>query len=294
LRRIIAAHSELAARYLMSQQRDDGSWQDYDLPVGPSNQWITAVVGLSLAERGGEDNTQAASRAAQWLLDNRYEEGWGFNETTGPDVDSTAHALLLFHALDLPAPASAQDWLRARWQKEGGFATYDQDDAWGNAHVCVTAIAYSAVYRSSPEQRPPGLLEFLIDHRLPTGDWPAYWWRSNHYAHYFVLRLLGELDEPLFPVSPKRDYDFTSALDLACIVGIEAALGCEPDAWEPMLKALLSHQQNDGAWPPGKDLRVTNADVVAPWSDPEASGEYYEDTGALLTTAICLRVLCGL
>ena len=94
---------DASTTYLLNQQAADGHWEDYSLPVGPSDAWVTAYVGLALGHvtphTGAAAAPSAAKRAARWLVTNRpYAAGWGYNGRTRPDADSTAHVIALLQA----------------------------------------------------------------------------------------------------------------------------------------------------------------------------------------------------
>lgn len=289
------ASSARAVEYLAGLQAPDGRVQDYALPVGRSDQWVTAYVGLALAEAASAGIAAArrpAERAAAWLLAHRASEvAWGFNAATGPDADSTAHACLLFAALGTPPPPASLAWLEAQWRPSGGFATYAaRDDAWAVGHPCVTPPVYAALHRGGRRDLASAVLAYLGAVRRSDGSWPAYWWRGHHYADFVTLRLLADLDAcPAPSADGVRCYEFDSAFELACIVGSETLRSAAPEVVAVLRRELAAHQRADGSWPSGFDLRVTEPDCYAPWD--EARGVYYRDLRASITTATCLRAL---
>ena len=106
-----------AIAYLLRLQASSGAWTDFWLPVGTSDAWATAFVGLGMHAASGspvldpqvrQEALSAAQRAAAWLLAQpRPHGGWGYNSQVAPDADSTAHSLSLLARLGLPAPAEA-------------------------------------------------------------------------------------------------------------------------------------------------------------------------------------------
>src|SRR3712207_6308155 len=141
-----------AIDYLLLRQATDGHWEDFDLPTGRSDAWVTAYVGLVLAhaapdwpEAGG-----ATRRAASWLARTRpYPVGWGYNASTGPDADSTSYALLLLRAAGLAARDDDEKWLLSLWRPGEGFATYPGPEGWAHAHPDVTPVGYCALSPAS-------------------------------------------------------------------------------------------------------------------------------------------------
>lgn len=303
-----------AARFLIDRQSPDGWWRDYDdLPVGPSDGWVTAYVGRALAAAAAAGVAAAAGpaaqRAAAWLRDVRpYPAGWGYNACSGPDADSTAHALALLRECRIAADVADVAWLRARFRVNGGCATYDRRDAWGVAHIDVTPVAFLALPAAVQAELAGGVRRFIETCRGRDGGWPAYWWRSGHYSTYWNLRALGALGAPPpMPVvlasasggedaaptdagapAPAVAESTLSAFDLAFAVGVAALRGTPAGAG---LHRLLRQQQSDGSWPGAANLRVTDPRCFRPWEKP--LGTLYIDTQRLLTTASALLVLVG-
>ncbi|HMB55517.1 MAG TPA: hypothetical protein VKU40_19515, partial [Thermoanaerobaculia bacterium] len=141
-RRLVPAAAGAAVDRLLALQGEDGGFTGFrDLPVGAATEWVTAYAGLALAAASTwrPEAAPAAHRAADFLVERRsYAAGWGYNSKTGPDADSTGLALRLLRATGRPPAAADLSWLLARW-RDGGFATYPRDDAWGEPHPCVTA-----------------------------------------------------------------------------------------------------------------------------------------------------------
>lgn len=294
-----ALHAMLsdAVTYLTNTQHQDGHWEDFNLPVGVSDQWVTAYLGMSLAKVGHAmdtpEATAAAERAMDWLSQDRpYQAGWGYNSLTGPDSDSTTMVLTLMRALGRIPEAADIDFLASRWQAgRGGVATYDGPMAWGSAHWDVTAYAYAAL---PPEDRARLADDFQMGLRRnlqPDGTWRAYWWRTPYYSTLITLEALQEmgLPEPDAKQVIGRSPTVDGALDIACSVGIAQLRGAEAEDMSGALAALQQLQLADGRFPGGANLRVTDETCHAPWDVP--MGEYYTDTAGSITTATAVRVL---
>lgn len=288
--------------YVLQQQQPDGHWEDFALPVGSSDAWVTAYVGFGLAATSAwlcqgsqlhQEIAIACQRAAQWLQQNRLSPaGWGFNSTTEPDADSTANALLLLRdRLSL----NLQDvrWLHDRWQSTGGFATYASSDAWGIAHPCVTPLAFLALPLGDQAELRSEVLAYLQRGYQPNGTWPAYWWRTCHYSTYWNLLLLQHLGQTLpstpHPVGLEDTLAIYGAFDLAYVVGITALkLGDCGVLWR-LAEELVRLQNLDGSWSGSYSLRVTQHDCEYPWIKPV--GQLFCDHHGLLTTATAIRML---
>ena len=288
-----------AVSYLLSQQGDDGAWRDYHgLPVGPSDAWVTAYVALGLdavAEPPG-GTAEATARAAAWLSRTRpHAVGWGYNATTEPDADTTAHVLQLLRRHGHAVDPRDEAWLLDKWRAPGGFTTFDGPGAWASVHPCVTPVVYAALSERVQERLRAPMREYLARHRLPNGAWPSYWWRTCHYSTYHNLLLARSLGVDLGEggarpvVEPHPHFAVRSSLDLAFVVGC-AALASEPSpGLAALVQRLIERQQPSGCFAGGEDLRITHHDCHAPWDVP--AGELYVDDRHTITTASVVRVL---
>jgi len=280
-----------ASAFIAAHQARDGCWFDFDLPVGTSSEWMTAYVGLALhrADRYADQ----VDRAAHWLMANRtYEPGWGYNATTGPDADSTAHAMLLLRPRGVCLDAE-EAWLR-QLKRNSGFATFPRTDGWGQAHPCVTPLVVEAMQTAEIDRA--FVRRHVLEHQRTDGTFPTYWWRAHHYSTYHNLRLVQRwgLSPPraLPNPSPDADRGIYSSFDLAFHLGAVALV----DGWTTRAKRraaeLLARQNRDGSWPTGSLLRVTDPTCLEPWK--EARGALFSDLRRVFTTASVLRVLADL
>ena len=294
---VLRDHIDRAVNYLVDLQLSDGAWNDYQLPVGRSTQWVTAFIGLALANIGvtvhHPQAQKAAEKAAKWLLENRtYAAGWGYNETTGVDADSTAFALRLLRAMGYPIERKDELCLLQKWRPGGGFATYDGPENWGSVHPCVTAMGFLALNAEDQERLFPELCNYLSRTAQPDGTWPAYWWRNHLYStyhHLILLRRLGLSHTFGNPVQQTTLRSTPSAFELAFAVGIESFRDVSSTYTKMLLTQLLNQQKPDGRWPGGYNLRVTAPTCAYPWEAPE--GELYQDIFGGITSASVLFVL---
>ncbi len=296
-----------AARFLVERQSAGGQWIDFELPPGPSDGWVTAFVGLSLAElplplRSG--GTEAAvERACRWCLEAMNPDGgWGFNSRTGSDADSTAHALLLLAAAGRPVPRGSLAALLAFQREDGGFSTYLPDESrgsWGVSHADVTPVALGALLAHGVAPVDPALAaggRFLEKRQGENGMWPSFWWDSHLYATWANLKLFRRLGWPYQPLDlrgyqsslPPVSGAFSLGLLLAC-ARMERRLAYREE--DPALPGrLLATQCADGGFRSRPMLRLTRKDCAEPWRRVD-SGRFYADSRRLLTTATVLRCL---
>lgn len=285
-----------ATCYLIDHQAIDGHWEDYALPVGPSDAWVTAYVGLALTHvtpHKVATAMPAAQRSANWLVANRpYAAGWGYNGITGPDADSTAHAIALLQATGIEEQERDSAWLLGRWKSDGGFATFEGPEAWGSAHADITPICFKVLSQYHRAALKADVISFLTRMRRDDGSWPSYWWRSCFYSTYACLSLSRDLGLELSAsarISQMKEIRWIdSAFDLAFATGIARLQGDEV-LCVSLASELLRHQNPDGSWAGGKELRVTEATCWRPWEDPR--GELYPDLKGLMSTATCLSIL---
>jgi hypothetical protein len=284
-----------AVGYLQSIQSQDGSWTDFHLPVGGSDQWVTACAALALAQCGetpGSGATAAAVKGATWLSENRtYKEGWGYNGATGPDSDSTALAIALLDELGMLVADRDRAFLRNHWRDGDGIATFDGPEAWGAGHWDVTPWGYHGMLPEDRESYRERFLLALWNNRLGNGFWRAYWWRNPYYSTFVTLEVLERLSIPepeaLHQSAPSIQID--NAFDLGCYIGIESLRDPSDRRIGGHLRTLLNWQEGDGRWRCAANLRVTDHHCYAPWERPE--GAYYEDQQSVLTTATIARIL---
>lgn len=287
-----------ASNYLLAFQRSDGRWEEFELPVGPSDAWVTGYIGLALAQAGRQCEDRCAwlggLRAAEWLRDNRpYAAGWGYNASTGPDADSTAYAIRLLKQVQQKVEASDEEWLLARWVPGQGFATYDRSDNWGIGHPDVTPVVYWALDAQRRAKLRDQLKQSVLAGRDADGTWPAYWWRTRHYSTFLNGLLVRELGIPMDAQHPVVSTEASRAIyshfDLAYVVA-NAAVGLGMcDVTRALTAELLKCQRSDGSWAGAPNLRVTRHDGSDPWLRPE--GQLFADNGHLFTTASALGVL---
>ncbi len=283
-----------AVRYLIHIQAENGSWEDYYLPVGSSIAWVTAYVGYALAEigeiTGFESARVSATKAADWLENHRnYTRGWGYNAITGADADSTGWTLRLFKKLNRSIDIKDREFLASHWKATGGFSTYRSTDHWGDAHPCVTATAYLGLDKTTRETWRSELIGYLRNIDSKDGQWPGYWWKNHLYSTYHFLELFQsmELFENEFYDKAVLDHqNGATAFERALEIGIMQYRNI--DTLEKS-KALLSDQLLDGRWRGGFNLRVTEPDCEQPWINPQ--GQLYRDFASTITTATVIKVL---
>lgn len=292
-------------RYVTSNQSEDGSWVDWQLPVGESDAWITGYVGYKLRFLPSLLKSEAEvfmSKAYGWLLEHEYAEGgWGYNEGVGSDADSTAFAILFLASEGKIAHARSFDCLKRFQMEDGGFSTYvakSKHDSWGVSHPDVTPIALLALltkYGVDDVSVSRGI-EYVLRHRSLEGWWDSFWWDSCLYSTQANVSFLN---------SAKVTWDVTGTIEFLNLVKTKNAF---EDALlisimleiphDPLMKKacqladhLIKEQDQDGSWRSEPILRVTRNNCFEPWAQ-KSSGNLFGDPKRLLTSSTILDSLC--
>jgi malonyl CoA-acyl carrier protein transacylase len=302
-RSVVARSVERAVRSLLAAQSADGAWVDFQLPVGRGSCWVTACVGRSLlAARavlfGHADILngmiyEGAQRAVRYLAAARRPSGWGFNETTESDADSTALAILLWRSVHGKA-GWMQPTLEGFRRPDGAYGTFrqvDHDNWWSEPHADVLPTVLEALHKHGPDAE-----EMVLRHRCPDGSWHSYWWTTGLYAAATSLRFLAsprltlhrnESRDWVLKKAQPRDA-FVAALGMVALSQLDPGSDTRR-AMASLAEMLLNTQQPDGLWPAAAGLCVPNFHCAAPWEFPNEV-RTFTDTG-LFTTA---QVLCAL
>ena len=199
---------EKACSYLLSTQSQDGLWRDFLTPAGPSDEWVTAFVGCSLAEIADDalpptvsaseiklaGSKIAAERAWTALqLRQRDDGGWGYASAVPSDADSTVWGIRLGECLSKESNANldrAYRFLDRCMGQTGGMRTYPSQQeladyigarrtdfsGWLQEHVCVTANAANLKGLNS------AVSDYLERTQFKEGRWSGYWWFGDAYV----------------------------------------------------------------------------------------------------------------
>lgn len=251
--------------FLARRQRGDGTLIDYALEPGAGVSWPTALAGLALV---GEPHYRLAlERACRALEALRRPEGWGYNQRTACDADSTAWALRLLAAC--PRGQNAPDpGVLARYLDHSGecrtFVPHSRFGSWGDAHPDVTPVVGLAWVECDSGSRIAGpVRRAVLRHWSAERGWPCFWWTTTTYTSARSLELLaatGGIPSVIATLESARlgsGGGCTSVFELAQRLAGAAALGCERAPWgEAAARDLVSLQLADGSWPPSWTLRV--------------------------------------
>lgn len=303
LKRHLALAQGRALDYILSQQRQDGSWVDWNLPPGQSPIWTTAFVGWKLdrLNLGIRNRAEiAAANAAGWLLRRMFgDAGWGYNEVVGSDADSTALAILFLVSRRKMIPLACYACLETFQCADGGFATYrgtPDAGSWGISHMDVTSTALLALLTRHSVEHAPIMrgLRFVLSNGNADNVWESFWWTSFLYSTQASLTLLkavgltGNLPgthETLLRTEPKNSFE--RALLLSSLLFFSHD---HEHAVRALVDQLLEVQECDGSWGSAPMLRVTHRNCFEPWK-PGDPDPLYCDQNRLFTTATVLDAL---
>jgi len=294
----------LSLDYILSHQREDGSWVDWDLPPGQSCLWATAFVGYRLRNipRHLRKHARAAMQiASDWLLGRVFPDGgWGYSETVGSDADSTALAILFLSSEGKTVPDTCYSCLQRFQCPDGGFATYRHNgvaDSWGVSHLDVTPTAILALltkYGRQAEIVERGI-DYVIKKKTSDGVWESFWWTSFLYSTESSVALMNTIASAMdLPrtratlLASQINSAFERALLLLSLTYLHPKPSCS-DIW-PLIGQLVHDQEANGSWRSDPILRITRHDCFEPWKpgDPDT---LFADTNRLFTTSIVIEAL---
>ena len=315
---------ELAVRrgvdFLSKEQDDDGMWRDFMTPAGKASSWVTGFV-LSAAAAAALDHTSIA-RAARVLIERQTPDGgWGYNEDTPSDADSTAWVVLALsnQRFDFgDAIPRAAAFLRRHRRRGGGIATYDKSGpirlytslprwlpfrGWCSPTVEVSATATRALRAIDPLSANTAAWRYIRSRQRLDGSWGAYWWTTPHVATEQAVRLgasLGETDATgqaaawAVSVFGSREPAFNIAL---CLSIVATATPRDFETINRMVAILQQLQLDDGSWQTVPILRIPVPPDRAVSDDRGwrpirfEGGLEVADQHRIFTTATCVAAL---
>lgn len=279
-----------AIDFLLARQGDDGLWRDFWTPAGEASTWPTGYIAHALTLAGADHGS--LRRAAVALA--RCQQpggGWGYNEQTPCDADSTAWAVLFLTSLGSHGRAArhAGECLARHQRRGGGVATFAQAGpirrytglprwmpfrGWCQPQVEVSAVAgraFAALSSSELDNRAMDAWRQVRSRQSTDGSWPSYWWTTPHVATHqaaaLALRmrdagpvrraagwaLRGQRPDGGWCASGTEISPFATALATSMLAQ------CRLDEPAPVSRgvdALLRLQEPDGGWPSHPILRV--------------------------------------
>lgn len=291
--------SVAAVNYLLAHQEADGAWRDFQLWVGASGPWLTAVVGRALVEPRSSvslsNDHPSMLRARDWLrkVEKLPQGGWGFAEDTHVDADSTAFVILFlsqWHNLDKKRLA---ELLRTFLKDTGGASCFRDFDtvptAWKQSHPDVAAVVGAAFDRLDDKVNAEACKDYCLRCLETDGPVASHFWKSAVYTPAMTALLLSQTGDFRQGQFERIPFSFTSALEIALSLQLAVQAG---STFGLLTERLLDAQLEDGSWP--ASCQMSNPTIDQPWTQPDAVGSYtqrFADHKRLYATAQSLFAL---
>jgi squalene-hopene/tetraprenyl-beta-curcumene cyclase len=282
-RRPAAPWLDAALGFVLSSQREDGSWPiDRDLETFDTDLAVFAFHEAGLP-------VPAAERVRAWLLARQLDQpcfptsappgGWAWAMPAGwPDSDDTAYTLLALRRLGVPASDPAvrrgADWLGWLQARGGSWSTFVRDSTMPFDHDCpyVTGHALSALQAVGRLGARPAVLaratRYLERSQRPDGSFASIWFREATAGTAAVLEALADVGQGDGVMARKaraalldeqnadggwggrRGQASTAEETAWAVLALLRAPSAPTAAIERGLDWLVAHQQADGTWTP--------------------------------------------
>ncbi len=307
-----------AIDFLLKNQGDDGMWRDFMTPAGEASSWPTGFV-LAALRATGVDHVKL-SHSTQALIERQQPDGgWGYNEDTPSDADSTAWVLLALSAGPFEfSDARAAACLRRHRRRNGGIATYASAGpirrytmlprwlpfrGWCGASVEVSATATRALRAVQPSALHDAGWRYIQSRQRRDGSWGAYWWTTPHVATQQAVILgatlgrTGTIERAAAWAVRIFEPDGPPFHIALCLSIVATASPWDIDTINRLVDTLHHLQRADGSWQSVPILRVP---LPADTADSDhrgwrfirfAGGLEVADQHRSFTTATCLTAL---
>ena len=276
--------------FLLASRGGDGLWRDFLTPAGEASTWPSAYIGNALQLVGADRAVECTADAL--ALHQQPDGGWGYNEDTPSDADSTSWATLFLARVRGRDSAChrAYTCLARHQRPSGGVATYAEPGpirrymsfgrwvpyrGWCRPQIEVSAVAGRALCALASDvsrARADAAWRYVRSRQNGGGNWNSYWWISPHFATHQAVALALRMRD-LDPVRRAAAWtldgqrhdggwgipgqaaisSFATALSLSVL----AVSGL--DDRRPIIggiDALVCLQQADGGWPSHPALRI--------------------------------------
>ena len=307
-----------AVDYVLRMKNSDGHWEDFALPQGISDEWVTAYIASILSI---DPNLHGhLSDSAEWLK-NRFQsnKGLAYNSEVDTDADATALGILSLHRMGKIQSNDIRDILLRFRLSGGGYKSYtnwDTDDEHGAGATEISAIALLTQIETGAEINVIcGTVENLISQQRDEGGWNAFWWKDDLFATHRVLQALNafirfaDINDRKEQISIDVVDSSSQAIEKArssisgyttpsepFILGLWLSSWFESDGSVsyPSVKRILYHlwsqQQEDGRWLSQPIKRIARTKLLRPWARSDA-GKLYLDPQCLVTTTAVIEGL---
>lgn len=282
---------EKAINFIKDSQNEDGSWNEYINQGGISDIWSTAFICSKLSENPLKGNfVDQLDRALSFLQKSKHQNIWGYNSSWVGDADTTNFVLISFLNNSIPIDDSIlNEWIQY-YKNEQGFSTYkDQeklitslsDDnisnvtTWTSGHQCVSAVSFYFLTISKKFPVEQRILNDLFKKNLFSNSIESFWWTSNVYTLYFLIKSFALLDEKSIVkhIAEKtaeiqnNDGSFSDKYGpnffitaLALVILMQSFEDFENEI-DKGISFLLNNQYSDGSWENSNALQIPDPAV---------------------------------
>lgn len=292
--------------YILKRQCITGEWEDFEyLPFpGKSNSWVTSYIirhlynySIMACDSTLIPNLEIACNRLRKLM--LPDNGWGYNEHTRTDSDSTANAILALNNLDFSINQETIENLLSFRNDDGGFSTFKsryENDSWGASHLDVIPIIIEALDTVGvlPYFIKNKSIDFIKNNYSILGFWNSFWWETPLYSTRECIRILlknnikfdfsNTLKNIPFYINSHNPFNLALLLDILCM------LKADIEMIDLIISILIELQNVDGSWRSHPFLRQTSDKIMNPWIHKN-SGEVIFDKNNLFTT---VTVVCSI
>ncbi|QNU66180.1 hypothetical protein EHE19_015030 [Ruminiclostridium herbifermentans] len=320
-----------ALDYIFMKQQQNGSWTDFRLVVGESNEWVTGFIGFNVARAlkflGADPNENESIMKAHIFIKNSFRDGWGYSEKIITDADSTANVSLFLTSLnDYSYKEQIIRFIKAHKMEDGGYCTYryksinenhglflnekrsSQDflksksfEGWCSSHYTVTCNCLNALkeYKYLIEEENIRYLSNVIEN-----DISDYWWKDKNYLRMLLVQCLSDCSQKRSVIKHilnefkdenafmrNRLNAFNSAAGLASLLSVD---DCQDyaDVISIGIMNLIKLQNANGSWMPSAYMQVPERNITYDkLSNNTEQITYAEDINSLFTTSLCLYTI---
>lgn len=191
-------------QYLLARQAPDGAWMDYpDIEVGLSLAWTTAYTGFALSlPPTTQMGTLSLARTVRYLHTLERPDGWGYNERSASDADSTAWAIRFLNRLDALRGRNSMYFLAQYTGDDGTVRTYHASDTfgiWAGHSDEVAPVVALALLETDSARESAHLIstrQFTVAN-APSAPFESLWWECAEYALCWNTLLFERLSWPV-------------------------------------------------------------------------------------------------
>lgn len=186
---------ELGTNFLFNNLSEDGYWIDFMTSAGEGKTWVTAYIGLMLAEINAEN--PVLEQLAKNLLSKKHISS--YNGDILQDGDSTNFVIGFLKKIGAEIPHYEMSKWYAFMDSYGGWATYKDEKvlkellrlessplAWLTPKACVSAASAYVLSEFGSSTYLTKSIDYLLTN-IRENHWQSYWWTSHVYATAFAV-----------------------------------------------------------------------------------------------------------